>query len=330
MNNDSQPAASGQSNQPAGSTGSSRAANFLLLALAAIAIVAGFLCQPPPATLWPLLWQVGGLMVAIALLCFLVGEITGNFSQVDKLWSIVPVVYCWYLTVSIGLSNGFDPRMLLMACLVTLWGVRLTYNFSRVGGYSWKFWSGHEDYRWAYMRARPALRNPVVWRLFHLGFICLYQHFLLLLLALPILASWQSGQALGWPDYVLAVLFVLLIVWETVADQQQYRFQTEKHRRLDAGESLPDPYDKGFVTHGLWRLCRHPNYLAEQSIWVVFFLFGVTATGSWNWSVAGCALLVLLFRGSSNLSETICSGKYPAYGDYQRRVPRFMPNFFKQ
>ena len=64
--------------------------------------------------------------------CFVVGELTGNNSQVDKLWSVLPIVYVW-----IAAHYGeYDPRLLLMAILVSIWGVRLTYNFSRRGGYS--------------------------------------------------------------------------------------------------------------------------------------------------------------------------------------------------
>jgi steroid 5-alpha reductase family enzyme len=54
----------------------------------------------------------------------------------------------------------------------------------------------------------------------------------------------------------------------------------------------------------------------------------VAATGRLNWSIAGCLLLILLFRGSSNLSESLQSQKYPAYTDYQQRVPRFIPKLF--
>jgi steroid 5-alpha reductase family enzyme len=35
-----------------------------------------------------------------------------------------------------------------MLGLTTLWGLRLTYNFWRKGGYK----KGGEDYRWAYIR----------------------------------------------------------------------------------------------------------------------------------------------------------------------------------
>jgi steroid 5-alpha reductase family enzyme len=71
---------------------------------------------------------------------------------------------------------------------------------------------------------------------------------------------------------------------------------------------------------------RHPNYTAEQAIWIVFYFYSVAATGLWlNWSIMGAILLVLLFWGSSNFSESISGGKYPDYADYRKRVPRFLP-----
>ena len=35
------------------------------------------------------------LMIGIAVTCFIVSELTQNYSQVDKLWSIMPLVYVW-------------------------------------------------------------------------------------------------------------------------------------------------------------------------------------------------------------------------------------------
>lgn len=90
--------------------------------------------------------------------------VSKNNSQVDKLWSIVPIYYVWHMT-ALGL---WDPRMILMSVLVSLWGIRLTYNFARRGAYSWKFWSGEEDYRWEVLRKRKGFNNPIIWMLFNL------------------------------------------------------------------------------------------------------------------------------------------------------------------
>lgn len=263
------------------------------------------------------------VMLVIAALCFIVGELSRNFSQVDKLWSLVPVLYAWIATV----QGGMEGRMVLMASVATVWSIRLTYNFSRHGGYSWKFWSGNEDYRWEHVRKMPGLGNPIMWALFDLGFISLYQNALLLGLALPIVLVHGTGEPTA-VDFLIAALFVAFVLMETIADEQQQDFQNEKKRRIKAGEKLDSDYANGFISSGLWSRSRHPNYFAEQSLWVTFFLFSVYATGHLNWTIAGSLLLIMLFRASSNLSESVQAGKYPSYPDYQKRVPRFLPKIF--
>jgi steroid 5-alpha reductase family enzyme len=297
-----------------------KTALLLIATLLVVPVLAFVFDRPLTPDQVALLTDVSWLMLGVALACFVVGEVTGNVSQVDKLWSIVPVVYCWVMTA----QAGYDPRMVLMSVCATVWGVRLTYNFSRHGGYSWKFWTGHEDYRWDHVRAKPEMQGPVRWRLFHLGFICLYQNALLLLIALPILMAVGAPRPLGAADWLLAAIYIGLVAFETVADQQQWNYQAEKRRQVAAGK--PEPrYARGFVAEGLWSLSRHPNYFAEQSIWLVFFLFSVAATGRFNWTAVGCVLLMLLFQGSANLKESICAAKYPAYPEYARRTPRFLP-----
>ena len=299
-----------------------KTAILLIVTLIAVPLLA-WLDTPLSPLQREMLMEATLLMFFVAVLCFTVGELTGNVSQVDKLWSIVPVIYAWYLTA----RGGMDPRMVLMALLATVWGVRLTYNFSRHGGYTWKFWEGHEDYRWEHVRKMPGLDNPVAWRLFHFFFICLYQNALLLAIVLPIVLCQHAVNPLdGW-DFLLALLLLALVALETLADQQQWDFQAEKKRRIAAGIAPDGRYADGFISDGLWAFSRHPNYLAEQSIWVVFFLFSLNATGRLNWTIAGCLLLILLFQGSSNMSENLQSQKYPRYVDYQSRVPRFIPRF---
>jgi steroid 5-alpha reductase family enzyme len=270
-------------------------------------------------------WIVSGVI----LYCFVVGELTRNNSQVDKLWSIVPIVYTWFMTY----LGDLPPKMMLMSILVTIWGIRLTYNFARRGAYQWKFWGGEEDYRWEELRKRPGFNNPIIWALFNFFFICFYQNVLIFLFTLPILTllGTNVNSEISIWDILLAVLFVVAVALEYIADQQQYDFQQEKYRRINTNKPLEN-YSHGFVRTGLWSLVRHPNYAMEQSIWILFYLFSVSATGEWiNWSIAGCLLLVVLFKGSSDFSEEISAKKYPEYKDYQKSTPRFIPFLkFKQ
>lgn len=266
------------------------------------------------------------IMLGVALSCFALSEITGNCSQVDKIWSLVPLVYAWYLAY----AGGWNDRMILMAVCVSIWGIRLTYNFSRRGAYSWKFWSGEEDYRWEVLRQNPALKGRLRWSMFNLFFISLYQNSLILLFTLPILVAWQGRDVpLGIWDIIIAAIMIGFVIIETIADQQQWNYQNEKHRRIKAGEKLEGIYAEGYTHTGLWAKVRHPNYASEQAIWLSYYFFSVAATGRWiNWSLAGALLLLVLFQGSSDFSEAISAQKYPSYKDYQKRVPRFIPKFW--
>jgi steroid 5-alpha reductase family enzyme len=259
--------------------------------------------------------------------CFVTGELTNNVSQVDKLWSIMPVIYVWIMAY----YGGWQLRFLAMAILVTIWGIRLSYNFWRRGGYSLIPWKGTEDYRWEILRSRAPLNKRLAWTLFHLFFITLYQQSLILLFCQPMLLALENPDGpLQWYEVLPLACMLGFIILETVADQQQYNFQTEKYRRL-VDKKDPGPYASGFVDTGLWSLCRHPNYAAEQLVWVSFYFCSVAATGRLlNWSVSGCILLMLLFLGSSDFSEKISASKYPGYAGYMASKPRFWPAFVKK
>lgn len=293
----------------------------LLLTIIVIPVLAFTMDEPLTDIQHGILIKLLLVYLVAALLCFVVSSISGNYSQVDKLWSLMPIAYVWM----VAFETGFESRLVLMALLVSAWGLRLTYNFSRKGGYSWKLWTGVEDYRWSVLMAKPELKAKWRWMAFNLFFISLYQMGLILLITLPAVRS-MGGLPLSWPDYLIAALLIAFIVVETIADKQQWSYQKEKLKAQAAGGEIQDKYKKGFVQTGLWRLSRHPNFAAEQAVWIVFYFFSVAATGHWlNWSVMGAILLVLLFWGSSSFTESITAGKYPDYADYQKRVPRFLP-----
>ncbi|WP_460772320.1 DUF1295 domain-containing protein [Microbacterium sp. GXF7504] len=260
---------------------------------------------------------VVALAAAVSAACWVLSLVTKDTSWVDRAWSIVPVLYVWVFA-GFGLAAGVDAaRLVLMAVLVTLWGARLTFNFARKGGYT-----GMEDYRWAILRAKMP---PAWFQLFNVGFIVLYQNLLLVLISLPALVALAHPTPLGAWDAVLAVLFLGFLVGESVADQQQWDFHQAKRR---AGGHL----EPGFLTTGLFRYSRHPNFFFEQAQWWVLYGFAAvaaSAAGFWagvlNWSVVGAVLLTVLFTGSTIFTESISAGKYPAYAEYRRRTSMLVP-----
>lgn len=109
-------------------------------------------------------------------------------------------------------------------------------------------------------------------------------------------------------------------------DYQQAKKQYLKTAKVPPSYHQKD-LDRGFVVTGLWSWSRHPNFAAEQSIWVVLYQWGCwTSDVMYNWTFIGAMSLLVLFQGSTWLTELITSGKYPEYKEYQRRVSKFLPS----
>jgi steroid 5-alpha reductase family enzyme len=128
----------------------------------------------------------------------------------------------------------------------------------------------------------------------------------------------------------LSLALVLALLVELIADQQQWNFQRAKREYLSTGTAPPGyrPSDltSGFVVTGLWSLCRHPNFVAEQTIWALVYLWGSLVTDCLrNWTAVGVVSYLALFQGSVTLTEWISARKYPEYREYQRMVSRFVP-----
>ena len=246
---------------------------------------------------------------AVAAFCWIASLVSKDHSWVDRLWSIVPVVYVWIFAGAAGFA---DARLDIMAVLVTLWGARLTFNFARKGGYT-----GVEDYRWPILRARM---SPWQFGIFNILFIVLYQHALLVLITLPAHTAYENrGTPLGALDLVVAAVFLLLLAGETIADQQQWNF----HQAKKAGGA---DFRPRFLTTGLWKFSRHPNFFFEQAQWWALFLFGAVAAGSLlQWTIVGAVLLTVLFLGSSRFTESITRSKYPEYAHYQATTSALIP-----
>jgi len=256
---------------------------------------------------------IAGVVCAFAWIASLISH---DHSWVDRLWSIVPVVYVWVFAGSAGLQ---DTRLNVMAGLITAWGARLTFNFARKGGYT-----GTEDYRWAVLRGRMPRWQ---FELFNLFFIVIYQNIILVLITLPALTAYLNPRPVGLLDALLALLFVAFLAGETVADQQQWNFHRAKNAEVAAGRSPAS----GFLTTGLWAHSRHPNFFFEQAQWWTIFLFGAVAAGSFlQWTALGAVLLTTLFIGSTVFTESITRSKYPDYVRYQATTSPIVPWFSRR
>jgi steroid 5-alpha reductase family enzyme len=92
----------------------------------------------------PLMTSLAFATMFVTPLVLALSEINRNYSQVDRVWSVLPVIYNVHYAVWAHL-NGLPTYKLdhIMAVSI-IWGARLSYNYWRKGGYQ----VGSEDYRW--------------------------------------------------------------------------------------------------------------------------------------------------------------------------------------
>ncbi|KAI0749871.1 DUF1295-domain-containing protein [Daedaleopsis nitida] len=309
----------------------------------------------PPTFQWPVKFCIFNTVTA-----FVLGLVTGNVSQVDRVWTFLPTMYTAYYAllplwptesplplfpyvpevVHPEVVREFSPRALLMFGLIFTWMCRLSYNTWRRGLFNLK----DEDYRWEILRKGM---HPIMFQVFNLVFIAFMQNVILFLLAVPVqMAALQQPSQLSTSDYFLAALASVDLVAEFVSDNQQYSFQTFKRSGLINQNEWPGARiqwtqadaKRGIVTRGLWAWSRHPNFFCEQSFWVIINLFPLVAPESPKlpklslheitplWPLLPSIVICLLFFSSTRFTEEISASKYPeAYAAYQQRVSMFVP-----
>jgi steroid 5-alpha reductase family enzyme len=224
-------------------------------------------------------------------------------SIVDVFWGSGFVIIAWF---AFALADGNPSRGLLLAALVTVWGLRLTLYLAR------RNLGKGEDYRYAAMRRRhgsswPLLSLPVVFWL---------QGALMWVVSLPVqVAMTEPTPAnLGLLVWGGAALWAVGLAFETVGDLQLTRFKA-------------DAANRGMVMNrGLWHYTRHPNYFGDFCVWWGIWLVAL-ATGSAWWTAIGPAVMSLLLIRVSGVAllERSMIRRRPGYADYVARTSAFFP-----
>ncbi|KAF9886073.1 hypothetical protein FE257_012008 [Aspergillus nanangensis] len=276
-----------------------------------------------------------GLCLALSVFFLVFAEINRNWSQVDRFWSILPAVYNVHFAAWARMSGLRTQTLDTIAAITVLWSIRLTFNYWRKGGYK----IGSEDYRWEIVRSK--VNNRFVFFLFNITFISLTQSLILLLVSAPtynflLLSRLPQGKLFELPDLIFSRVAFFFLIIEYFADQQQWNFHCAKHEYQKSArisgqykaQYTAEDLERGFAVGGLWSLSRHPNFVAEQAIWLTLYAWNCYRTENYlQWTGLGVLGYLLIFQGSVRLTESISASKYPEYCEYQARVGRFIPRF---
>jgi steroid 5-alpha reductase family enzyme len=256
-----------------------------------------------------------------AVILYIGSLITKNASIFDFNWSLLPAsVYVLHFGYHPLMSP--DPlRRYLVIAAVWIWSVRLTGNWLIKGGL------GFEDFR--YLRFRETM-SPLKFQLFSFTALFIVQSAMVFTMCLPIQYAFKQRWPAGWLDFAALAVALGGVTVETVADLQSRAFRARREERM---RTHPDEF-KGdrpaaprFITTGLWRYSRHPNYFGEICVWWGIYLFSVAATGDWiNWTIIGPITINGLFVGGSvGITEEHELRRKPEYADYQRTTSKLVP-----
>ena len=249
---------------------------------------------------WITYTQGLAVILAAALLTWLLSLLKNNVSIVDGLWSLL------FLGAAVVYYQGAtdtSERSLLVLVLVAIWAVRLSLYII------WRNWDESEDARYQAIRRNnePHFRFKSLYIVFGL------QGVLAWIISAPLLLAIHSNTPLNGLDYAALALWCLGFVFEAGGDFQLTRFKA-------------NPSNQGRVMdQGLWRYTRHPNYFGDFCIWWSFYLFAAAAGGWWT-IFAPVLMAVLLLRVSGvALLERDISERRPSYREYIARTNAFFP-----
>ena len=277
---------------------------YLLAGVAAYAL-AYFLPDKHP------LFIIGAADIAATLVIFIFSLSFNNTSFYDPYWSIVPPVIAGYL-IYIAAAEANDIRQYLVAAVVGLWAIRLTFNWLR----RWEG-LGDEDFRYKDMRRFGKVGYWIV----SLTGLQLFPTVLVFLGCLPLYAALSlENQAFNVLDILATVIGLGAVLIQLISDNQLWAFIQSK------------PAKGTFISSGLWAYSRHPNYFGEICFWLSLYLFGLAALPNEYWwtGIGLLGMIILFVFASVPMMEKRMVEKRPTYVEQQKKVSVLIPWFPKK
>ncbi|NBS15588.1 MAG: DUF1295 domain-containing protein [Gammaproteobacteria bacterium] len=250
---------------------------------------------------WTMTFTALGLLIGMATLTWVISVIKKDVSIVDSFWSlfIFAALIFWWCAA----DTARGPRALPALILVGVWAIRLSIYLTI------RNWGHPEDRRYQKIREQY---EPMFW-LKSLGIIFIFQATLASIIALPILPVILSDEPLNPLDFIGLSIFVVGLLFETVADNQMMTFKA----RHPGG---------GVLNQGLWRYSRHPNYFGEALLWWGFWVLAFSA-GAPLWMILSPALMTWLLMKFSGVPmlEGDLKARRPDYSSYIETTSAFIP-----
>jgi steroid 5-alpha reductase family enzyme len=244
------------------------------------------------------LWINFVLIMAYMTVWFVVARARKRLDTVDTAWGLGFVLLAW----SVVWQHSYTQNIVI-AILVTIWGVRLTSHIYLRGK------KRDDDPR--YLELSKKWKGNF-WLRAYLS-IFLLQGVLIWVISLPmVLAADRLLDGLSWLTAEGVGLWFLGFMCEAVADYQLTLYLRDKKRPK-------------VLQTGLWRYSRHPNYFGELlQWWAIAVIASQTSAGMIGY-VGPLVLTILIVFISGIPPIERRRAKDAAYRAYQQKTSVLIP-----
>ena len=254
----------------------------------------------------------GGMFTAVTLLqsavLFLIMQARRDNSLIDIAYG--PMFFI-SAVATLFLTNERSILSLTIATLIGVWALRLSYRIGK------KNWGKPEDVRYAAWRDAWMKKGHLYFILRSFLQINILQAALIVLIASPFIVS------LGAPSVptlflVAGVLVTLLgLTLETLADRQVDAFLKGKK-----DGTITDL----FLSRGLFRYSRRPNYFGETLVWWGFALMVLPLPYGYLALIGPLTITYIVTKITGPMLEKIFIEKFgEEYRQYMERTSYFIP-----
>jgi steroid 5-alpha reductase family enzyme len=261
----------------------------------------------------------GTVLIAIAViaatlsiimgLAWVVQQRTGNSGWVDTTWSF-GVGLVGFVVALVPVSDADGPvRQCLVAGFAAIWALRLGLHIATR--------SAHHGDDPRYAELIKGWGDDAPRQMFRFLQI---QALAGVPLALAIfLAAHRPGAAFSLSDIVAAIVMVVAVGGEALADRQLRRFGANPANK------------RGIIDTGLWHWSRHPNYFFEALGWLAYPIVAIDLSGDYDGGLLALAAPVWMYyllvyaSGIPPLEDHMLRTRGDAFRAYQRRTSAFFP-----
>ena len=225
---------------------------------------------------------------------------TEKFYDLSGSLTYISVVsFCFYSNYE---SSRINLGNVIISLLIIMWAVRLgSFLFIRIK-------KAGEDIRFREIKKSPS-RFFMTWTL---------QGMWVSLCSACALAGIANGIEINSYFYIGIIVFIIGFTAEIIADNQKSKFRKDPNNR-----------DK-FISSGLWKHSRHPNYLGEITLWLGISIISFSSLAGWQLITLISPIftyLLLVYVSGIRILDYNGNKKWghlDSYKDYRKNTPRLI------